>query len=102
MFARLAIYEQVDVENLEPVLKWFEEHGEKLNRGLAGYQESMTLLDRENARMVGLGLYDTAAHAAEVDAIMDQGAPSEMPEDIAKILMRGQRTHRGIYEVIQR
>ncbi len=63
MFARVAMYEQIDVENWEPVAKWFEEHGEELNRALAGYQGSMTLLDRENARMFGIGLYDTAGNA---------------------------------------
>jgi hypothetical protein len=101
VFARVAMYEQIDVENWGPVAKWFEEHGEELNQRLAGYQGSMTLLDRENARMFGIGLYDTAANAREVDATMDQGPPSEMPEELREILMRGTRPHRGVYEVVQ-
>ncbi len=101
MFARVAMYEQIDVENWEPVAKWFEEHGEELNQRLTGYQGSMTLLDRESARVVGIGLYDTEANAREVDALMDQGPPSEMPEDLQEILMRGTRSHRGVYEVVQ-
>ncbi len=101
MFARVAMYEQIDVENWEPVANWFREHGEELNQRLPGYQGSMTLLDRENARGFGIGLYDTAANAHEVDAVMDQGPPSEMPQELQEILMRGTRAHRGVYEIVQ-
>ena len=95
------MYEQIDVEGWEPVATWFEEHSDELNRQLAGYQGSMTLLDRENAQMYGIGLYDTAANARKVDAIMDQGPPPQMPPELQEILMRGTRPHRGVYEVVQ-
>ena len=101
MFARVALYEQIDVEGWEPVARWFEEHGEEMNQRLDGYQGSMTLLDRENARMYGIGLYDTAENARKVDAVMDAGPPSDMPEDLKEGLMRGTRPHRGVYEVVQ-
>lgn len=51
--------------------------------------------------MYGIGIYDTAENARKVDAIMDQGPPSEMPQELQEILMRGTRTHRGIYEIVQ-
>ena len=101
MFARVAVYEQIDVEGWEPVSKWFQEHADELNRGLAGYRGSMTLLDRENARLVGIGLYDTAANARDVDAVMDQGPPSGMPQELQDVIARGTRTQRGVYEVIE-
>ena len=101
MFARVAMYEQIDVENWEPVAKWLEEHGEELTQQLAGYHGSMTLLDHENACMYGIGLYDTADNARKVDAVMDQGPPSDMPQELQEIMMRGTRSHRGIYEVVQ-
>lgn len=101
MFARIAMYEQVDVDNWEPVARWFEEHADELSQGLPGYLGAMTLLDREDARVVGIGLYDTAANARAVDAIMDQGAPSNMPEDLQEILRRGTRSYRGVFEVVQ-
>ena len=101
MFARVAVYEQIDVEGWEPVSKWFKEHADELNRGLAGYQGSMTLLDRENARLVGIGLYDTAANAHEVDEVMDQGPPKGMPQELQDVLARGTRTQRGVYEVME-
>jgi hypothetical protein len=101
VFARVAMYEQIDVEGWEPVARWLEEHGEELNQRLDGYHGSMTLLDRENARMYGIGLYDTAENARKVDAIMDQGPPSDMPQELQEILMRGTRPLRGVYEVVQ-
>ncbi len=101
MFARLAMYEQIDVDNWERVAKWFEEHADKLNAQLAGYRGSMTLLDQENARVVGIGLYDTHADAQAVDELMDQGPPPNMPEDLQEILARGERTYRGVFAVVQ-
>lgn len=101
MFARVAMYEQIDVEGWEPVAKWLGEHANELNQQLAGYQGSMTLLDRENARMYGIGIYDTAENARKVDAIMDQGPPSDMPQELQEIMMRGTRSHGGVYEVVQ-
>ncbi len=101
MFARLAMYEQIDAENWERVAKWFEQHGEELNQRLAGYLGSITLLDRENARVVGVGLYDTEANARAVDALMQKGPPAEMPEDLQEILARGTTAHAHVYEVVQ-
>lgn len=101
MYARVAMYEEVDVENWDRVANWFEEHGDAMNQRLTGYMGSMTLVDRANARLYGIGLYDTEAHAQAVDAIMDQGAPSEMPEDLVAILQRASRRHRGVYDVVQ-
>lgn len=100
MFARLASYD-IDLENWGPVADWFNEHGEALNQQLAGYQGSITLVDRENGRLVGIGVYDSEDNARKVDAIMDQGAPEGMPEELREVLMRGTRTSRGVYEVVQ-
>jgi hypothetical protein len=95
LFVRLASYD-IDLENWGPVAEWFNEHGEALNQQLAGYQGSMTLVDRESGRMVGIGLYDSEDNARKVDAIMDQGAPEGMPEELHEVLMRGTRTSRGV------
>ena len=100
MFARVASYE-IDIETWGPVAEWFDEHGEALNQQLPGYEGSMTLVDREQGQMIGIGLYDTEDNARAVDATMDQGAPEGMPEDLREILMRGTRTSRGVYEVEQ-
>jgi len=49
MYARVAMYEEVDVGNWDRVAKWFKEHGDAMNQRLAGYMGSMTLVDSENA-----------------------------------------------------
>jgi hypothetical protein len=100
MFARVASYE-IDLENFGPVAEWFNQHGEALNQQLAGYLGSMTLIDRDNSTMIGIGVYDSEDNARKVDAVMDQRAPEEMPDDLREILMRGTRTSRGVYEVVQ-
>jgi hypothetical protein len=100
VFARVASYE-IDLENFGPVADWFKEHGDALNEQLAGYQGSLTLIDHASSEMIGIGLYDTEDNARKVDAIMDQGAPEEMPEELREIMMRGKRISRGIYKVVQ-
>jgi len=54
VFARVAMYEQIDVEGWEPVAKWLGEHANELNQQLASYQGSMTLLDRRRSPERGL------------------------------------------------
>ena len=100
MFARVVSYE-IDLENFGPVADWLNDHGEALNQQLAGYRGSMTLIERETGTMIGIGLYDCDDNARKVDAVMDQGAPEEMPDDLCAILMRATRTSRGVYEVVK-
>ena len=49
-------------------------------RDLPGYLGSMTLVDRENARLVGIGFYDSAGQRAEADAMLAQRSPSRPGE----------------------
>jgi hypothetical protein len=100
VFARVASYE-IDLEKFGPVADWFNEHGEALNEQLAGYQGSLTLIDHASSQMIGIGLYDTEDDARKVDAIMDQGPPKEMPEELNEIMMSGKRISHGIYKVVQ-
>jgi len=100
LFARRASYD-IDLENWGPVAEWFNEHGEALNQQLGGYQ-GIDHARRPRERSDGRdGLYDSEGNAREVDASMDQGAPEGMPEELREILMRGTRTSRGVYEVVQ-
>lgn len=99
MFARVAMFEQIDVENSETVMRWFDEHRDALTKSFSGFQGGMTLMDRNGARIVEITLYDDDSDAREADAIMNEGPPSEMPQEIRAILMRGIRPHAGVYEV---
>jgi hypothetical protein len=79
VFARIAICDEIDVANMGPVVAWFQAHSDELNDQLPGYLGSQTLLDPASRRMIGIGLYDSEAHAQAVDAFVDQGPPPEMP-----------------------
>ena len=100
MFARIAICDRIDVANIAPVVAWFQAHSDELNDQLPGYLGSQTLLDHESRRMIGIGLYDSEAHAQAVDAVVDQGPPPDMPHELQATLAQGEQTYRGVFEVV--
>lgn len=100
MFARIAICDEIDVANMGPVVAWFQAHSDELNDQLPGYLGSQTLLDPASRRMIGIGLYDSEAHAQAVDAFVDQGPPPEMPPELQETLSHGEQTYRGVFEVV--
>jgi hypothetical protein len=64
----------------------------------------MTLVDRDHARVVGIGLYATAGHAQDADARLTtlfEQAGAEVPEAIRPALeMRPESV--GLYEIVHR
>ena len=70
----------------------------RLSRQLTGYVGSVTLIDREHRRVVGLGLYDSLENLHRSDAILDGPPPDSMPEE----MRRSPRTFVGLFEVIER
>jgi len=104
MFARLSIYENVDLELTERVKLWMESSGVDPFGDLPGYRGSMTLVDRDNARLVGIGFYASAGPADEADTIlstMPDRVRAEVPEDIRPALdMRAESI--GLYEIVHR
>ncbi len=104
MFARLSIYENVDVD-LADLIKQFMDTLETDPFGeLPGYRGSMTLLDRDNARLVGIGFYASAGQAQEADALLTtlpDTLADQVPEAIRPALeMRPDNV--GLYEIVQR
>ena len=59
MFARLSIYENVDVDLADRIKRFMDTLETDPFGELPGYRGSMTLLDRDNARLVGIGFYVT-------------------------------------------
>jgi hypothetical protein len=104
MFARLTIYENADLDLAERVKEWMESQETDPFSELPGYRGSMTLVDRDNARLVGIGFYASAGAAREADALlgtMFEQARATVPEAIAPALeMRPDSV--GLYEVVQR
>lgn len=68
MFARLSTYENVDLDLADRVKQFMETVQTDPFGDLPGYRGSMTLVDRDNARLVGIGFYASAGHAKEADA----------------------------------
>jgi hypothetical protein len=104
VFARLTVYENVDLELAARVQQWMESTGVDPFGDLPGYRGSMTLVDRDNARLVGIGFYASAGQADEADAIlttMPDRVRDEVPEDVRPILdMRPESV--GLYEIVHR
>lgn len=98
MYARLTMFDDVDLA-AEPVAsEWVRTEGTRLSRQLPGYLGSVTLIDREHRRVVGLGLYDSLENLQRSDAILDGPPPDSMPEE----MRRSPRTFVGLFEVIER
>jgi hypothetical protein len=104
MFARLTTYENVDLDLADEIKRWMDSLDRDPFADLPGYTGSMTLVDRDNARIVGIGFYETAGHAKEADALMEkfpEQALEQVPEAIRPALdMRPDSV--GVYEVAQR
>ena len=105
MFARVSIYENVDLDLADQVTQWFEGMENDPFRDLPGYHGSMTLVDRDNARLVGIGFYASAGHAQEADALLTttwyQAVAEQVPDAIRPALdMRPDTV--GLYEIVQR
>ncbi|HEX5856592.1 MAG TPA: hypothetical protein VFY91_00645 [Microbacterium sp.] len=104
MFARVSIYENVDLDLADQVTLWLETSETDPFRGLPGYRGSMTLVDRATARIVGIGFYASAAQAQEAEArlttLYEQSRP-QVPEPIRPALeMRPESV--GLYEIVRR
>jgi hypothetical protein len=104
VFARLSIYENVDLDLADRVKHFMETLEADPFGELPGYRGSMTLLDRDNARLVGIGFYASAGQAQEADALlttMPERVGDGVPDDIRPALeMRPESV--GLYDVVHR
>jgi hypothetical protein len=104
MFARLSIYENVDLNLADRVKHWMESSGVDPFGDLPGYRGSMTLVDRDNARLVGIGFYASAGQAREAEAMLEtmpDRVRDEVPGEIRPALdMRADSV--GLYEIVHR
>ena len=55
MIARLSIYANVDLDLADRLKTWMDGEGAGTFASLPGYRGSMTPVDRDNARIVGIG-----------------------------------------------
>jgi hypothetical protein len=104
MFARLTVYDDVDAELNDRAREWLQALGADPFRELPGYQGSMTLLDRDNAQLIGIGFYASAADVREAErrlpAIFEAAAP-RVPDALRPMLdMRPASV--ALFEVVHR
>jgi hypothetical protein len=105
MFARLTVYENVDLDLADRVTQFMETLETDPFGELPGYRGSMTLVDRDNARLVGIGFYASAGHAKEADALLAttwyEAVADQVPATIRPALEMRPDTV-GLYEIVQR
>ena len=105
MFARLTMYENVDLDLAEKVKQFMETLQTDPFGELPGYRGSMTLVDRDNARLVGIGFYASTGHAMEADALLTttwyESVADRVPDAIRPALKTRPDTV-GLYEIAHR
>ncbi len=104
MFARLTVYENVDLDLADQVKQWIESLEADPFGELPGYRGSMTLVDRDNARLVGIGFYASSGQAQEADTLlktMSERVRAEVPDDIRPALDM-QPESVGLYDIVHR
>ena len=104
MFARLSIYENVDLDLADQVKEFMETLEADPFGELPGYRGSMTLVDRDNARLVGIGFYASGGQAREADALlatMPETLADQVPATIRPALEMRPDTV-GLYEIVHR
>ena len=62
---------------------------------LPGYRGSMTLVDRDNARLVGIGFYASAGHAKEADALLTTTWYESVADRVPDAIRPGARNATG-------
>ena len=104
MFARLTVYENVDLDLADRVKEWMESLDADPFADLPGYRGSMTLVDRDNARLVGIGFYASDGQAREAEALlatMPDRVRDQVPEPLRPMLDKAPESA-GLYEIVHR
>ena len=104
MFARLSVYENVDLALADELHRWIESLETDPFGDLPGYRGSMTLVDRDNARLVGIGLYASAGHAQEADTLISdlyEGSRAHVPDSV-RPAFEMQPESVGVFEIVHR
>src|SRR5215218_5727616 len=98
------MYENVDLDLADRIKQFLETLQADPFSDLPGYRGSMTLVDRDNARLVGIGFYASAGQAQEADTLlttMDDHPRAQIPEPIRSALdIRPESV--GLYEIVHR
>jgi hypothetical protein len=96
----VTVFDEVDLNLEREALAWTSTEGRRISRALPGYQGLLTLLDRDNRRLLGIGFYDNAESARQAAKLLGQVRPESLPEDLRRALPL--KSYAGVLEVIER
>ncbi|CAN5299206.1 hypothetical protein BH18ACT12_BH18ACT12_00670 [soil metagenome] len=85
MFARTATFEGVDVSKAEATMAVGRERATPILEGLTGWQGAMQLLDRENAKMVVLQVFDSRENMEAAESTFET-MPQQLGPEIQEML----------------
>jgi hypothetical protein len=104
MIAKLSTYANVDLDLADRLKAWMDADGAGIYDRVPGYRGSLTLVDRDNARIVGIGFYASAGLAAEAEAMLAElhaEGRERLPAAIRGVLDQTPESV-GLYEVAHR
>ena len=98
MVARVATFEDVDVEAAPEVAAWIRENALPRTRELRGFRGGLTLLDRQRRRVLAITLFESEDDVAEAQPTFEE-IPSSMPDDLRE-KVTATRTSVDVCEVL--
>ena len=97
MFARIAAFEGVDVDEAERTMTAVRERVEPIMRQMPGFQGYMELIDRSDQKALTITFFDSEPNMRAAETIFDE----EMPKQLADLFDQwsGRRSSVERYEV---
>jgi hypothetical protein len=100
VFVRLTIYDDVDLGLEMEALEWASTQGRGMSSALPGYQGLLTLVDRDDRRILGISFYESEEDARRADGLLRGVLPESLPEELRRALPT--RSYVGVLEVVER
>jgi hypothetical protein len=98
MFARVTTFEDVDLSLEREALAWTSTEGRRISRAIPGYRGLLTLLDRDDRRLLGIGFYGSSDDAWQADRLLRALRPESMPEELRRAIPT--RALLGVFEIV--
>ncbi len=98
MFARIATFDGVDVEEAERTVDTVRERVEPMMRKMPGFQGYMELVDRSGGKALTITLFDSEESVRAAEPTFDE----EMPKQLADLFGQwaGRRSSVERYEIL--
>lgn len=98
MVARVATFEDVDLDLAPEVATWIRENALPQTRQLRGFRGGLTLLDRSRRRVLGITLFESEEDVGDAQPTFEE-IPSAMPDNL-RAAVAGKRASVDVYDVL--